>query len=449
MHMNEELRAYIETLPFVDTHSHVVGFNAGPPLDDKAGMSLPQVLMRDYLMYMAGACGDYPAKVDGSAWTVEDAEEHFMAILPLIDEYRALSTYAALREGIREMHPFAEDDITPENWRAINDSIVKAYRTHGERAWHREAARRAGIVKQTHIADLAYVTEQWDALPADERQRQADLLMPSLILDSFLFTGFVYNKDTRARNKEIVGMQPTTHAEHLEFCAKAMDLFIAKGGTSVKLLAAYARPLYFEEVPDTVGVARYAQGAETLTGEPLRQLQDNLCWHLLEMAADRGLPLIIHTGYSFPTQYGDTEQMYNLFKSPRLRGMKIDLSHSGWPKFGEALILARTYRNAYFNMCWTPLMSPELGRHILSTAIDMTPRNKILVGTDCGTTESMLGTARMIRRQLTQVLTGKVEDGQFTLNIAKELARAILTSNPCEFYGIPTPVNISASMELK
>lgn len=435
----ESLRDYIDTLPMIDTHSHVVGFDDGPPVDDRAGMSLPQILLRDYLLYLAGSCGELPVKPDGSDWTVDDAEEHFTAILPLLDEYRGLSTYAALREGIRALHPFDEPDICRENWRAINESIVNAYRTHGERGWHRQVAQRAGICRQTHIAELAYVTEHWDALPADERRQAADLLMPSLVLDSFCFTGFPRKKEVRAHNKAIVGCQPATYDEYLDFCARALDLFVAKGGVSVKLLAAYARSLYFEEVPETVARAYFARDPETLTGEPLRMLQDHLLWRLLEMACDRGLPLIIHTGYSFPTAFGDPENLYNLFKNPRLRTMKVDLAHSGWPNHGGALILARTYRNAYFNLCWTPLMSPELGRQILSMAIDMTPRNKILVGTDCGTTEAMFGTVRMIRRQLAQVLAEKVDDGQFTEEVAQGIARAILVANPGEFYGVPAP----------
>jgi len=440
---NSDIRAYIDTMPMIDTHSHACGFDDGPPLDDAFGYSLPQILMRDYLLYLTGSCGELPVKPGGGEWTVDDAEEHFLALQPLFEEYRGLTTYAALREGIRELHPFEGEDITPANWQGINDSIVNAYRTHGERAWLRKAAKQIGIERQNQMVVLSYVTENWDELPDKEYEAQKNFLMPSLILDGLLFTGFPVHKTTRRKAMEIVGLHPKTYDEHLAFCEKVLDCFIAHTGPgrTVKLLAAYARSLYFaQDVPDSRAKELYAQDPETLTGEPLCQLQDNLFWKLMQMAVDRDLPLIVHTGYSYPSKLGDPENLLNL--AQKHRSLKIDLAHSGWPNEGGALLMARTYRGCYFNLCWTPLMSYELGRHILSTAIDMTPRNKILVGTDCGTTECMVGAVRLLRRVLGDVLEEKLRRGQFGLEVAKSYARAILYDNPREFYGLPLSVTV-------
>lgn len=431
------LRAFIDAQPFIDTHSHVCGFDCGAPLDDKAGFSLPQILMRDYLLYLTGACGELPVKPGGGEWDVEDAEAHFMALQPLFEEYRGLTTYAALREGIRALHPFVEEDITPANWAAINASIVHAYRTYGERAWQRKAAAKAGVVRQNQMAVLNYVTDHWGELPAAEREAQREFLMPSLIIDGLCFTGFPRHAEFRQRAMEIVGVQPKTYQDYLAFCGKALDAYIAHTGSgrSVKLLAAYARSLFFaEDVPDSLAAQLYASGPETLAGEPLRQLQDNVFWKLLQMVVDRDLPMIVHTGYSTPSALGDPEHLSNVAR--RFRTLKIDLAHSGWPNEGGALLMARTYRGVYFNLCWTPLMSYELGRHILSTAIDMTPRNKLLVGTDCGTVECMVGAVRLIRRVLGDVLEEKMRLGQFGLDVAQSYARAILYENPKAFYGL-------------
>jgi hypothetical protein len=439
--MHEELRSYIDAQPMIDTHSHVCGFDEGPPLDDKLGYSLPQILMRDYLLYLTGSCGEMPARPGGGEWTVDDAEEHFLALQPLLEEYRGLTTYAALREGIRELHPFDGEDITPANWRGINNSIVNAYRTHGERAWLRKAAQQVGIKRQNQMVVLSYVTESWGELPDDEREAQKNFLMPSLILDGLFYTGFPRHKEIRQHTMEIVGLQPKTYDEHLEFCEKVLDTFIAQTGPSrtVKVLAAYARSLFFaQDVPDSRAKTLYLQDPETLTGEPLRELQDNLFWKIMQMVVDRGLPLIVHTGYSYPSAFGDPENLMNL--AQRHRALKIDLAHSGWPNQGGGLMMARSIRGCYFNLCWTPLMSYELGRHIMSVAIDMTPRNKILVGTDCGTVECLVGTARLLRRVLGDVLEEKLRLGQINLDVAKSYSRAILYDNPREFYGLPVVV---------
>ena len=440
--MCNDLRAFIDAQPMIDTHSHVCGFDDGPPLDDKFGYSLPQILMRDYLLYLTSSCSDLPVKPRGETdWSIDDAEAHFLALQPLLEQYRGLTTYAALREGIRELHPFEGEDITSANWRGINESIVNAYRTWGERAWLRKAAKQVGIEQQNQMVVLNYVTESWGELPAEEREAQKHFLMPSLILDGLFYTGFPRHKETRRKAMEIVGLQPTTYDEHLAFCEKVLDTFIAHTGTgrTVKLLAAYARSLFFaQDVPEGRARELYAQDPETLTSEPLRELQDNLFWKLMGMVVDRNLPLIVHTGYSYPTKFGDPEHLVNLAQTHR--SLKIDLAHSGWPNEGGALLLARTYRGCYFNLCWTPLMSYELGRHIMSVAIDMIPRNKILVGTDCGTVECMVGTARLLRRVLGDVLEEKMRLGQFGLDVAKSYARAILYDNPIEFYGVSAAV---------
>jgi uncharacterized protein len=435
------LAAYIAQLPFFDTHSHSAGSDLGTAREDRGGKSLPQVLFNDYLLYLVGACGELPK---GSPGGVADAAEQFRAMLPVLRQFSAMGTYAALREGIRELHPFAEDDLCLENFAAVNASIVRAYQTHGERGWHRQILARAGIVMQNQMVVLSYLSEHWAGLPAAARAAQQEVLAPSLILDGYLFTGFVSGAPGRRYSMDLLGQHPQTHAAYLNFLSAVLDRFQTLGGWSVKLLTAYHRSLSFQRVSDERAAALFARGPETLRGPDLWELQDNLCHHLLRQAKARGLPLIVHTGYSVPTSLAHPEGLFSLLRDPDLAGLPVDLCHSGWPHEGAAMIMARSLRQAYFNLCWTPLLSPSLGRRILAEVIDIVPRNKILLGTDTGSPESQLGTARLIRRQLTQVLSEKVADGQFSEATARELAAAILHDNAWAFYGRPVPPRSAA-----
>jgi predicted TIM-barrel fold metal-dependent hydrolase len=196
------------------------------------------------------------------------------------------------------------------------------------------------------------------------------------------------------------------------------------------------RPLLFEEVPNDEAARLYAKGVQQLSAAEQKRLQDNLMWRMLDVAVERKLPLLVHTGYSNTPAWADAQQLHNLVVSPRLKGLKIAFCHSNWPSEGPAMIMARTCRGAYFDMAWTPLLSAEIGRRILSEAIDLVPSNKILMGTDCGCAEMFLGTARLIRRILTDTLAQKVEEGQFGEDAAKRIARAILWENPNEFHGL-------------
>lgn len=434
------LREFINATPFVDTHSHVAGYEWGTPVDDRTGRSLPQVVMNDYLNYLASSCVDFPTGPPHPrlAWSAAESQEHFKHVLPLLERCRGLTFYQVLRDGIRELYSFDEEDIGLENWGRINQLILAAYREQGERALHRLVCRRAGIVRQTQMCFLPYVVDHWDSLPEEEGEAQKDLLMPSLIIDGFLFSGFVSNRAALKRSMEILAVWPSTYAEHLDFSRKALDLFQERGGVSAKLLAGYVRPLGFEDVPDAEAADLFAAGPENLPPQPLRRLQDNLLGHLLEMCRARELPLIVHAGYSIPTEWSHPEHLLQIFTNRRFQGLKVDVCHTGWPHHGAAMIMARTYRHCYFNLCGTSGFSGSLGLRLLSEAMDMVPMNKILLGTDCGTPESLLGAARLIRRHLHQVLTEKVNDGQFGVEAACKIARALLHDNAAEFYGLQT-----------
>jgi hypothetical protein len=431
------LRDHIAALPFVDTHSHMAGGDFGSPVDDRVGKSLPQVLMADHLRYLLEAQGA-ATELLGSyrQWRPEQAEAQMRVILPLLDRLRHLTAYAVVRDGIRELYPFSEEEITDDNWSAINDRMLLAYRRHGERAWQREVLRRARVVLQNQMVELPFVTDHWNALPPAERAAQKRLLLPSLVLDGYLFSGFAASTAGRRRSEELVGGQPRTHSDYLAFLDKVLDLFVARGGQSVKLMIAYHRTLRFEHVPDMEAQRLFARGPEQLRGDGLHRLQDNLAWHLLERAARWRLPLIVHTGYAVPSDWADPEHLLPLITSPRLEGMKFDLSHSGWPNHGSAMLLARTYPQVYLNLCWTPVLSRALGRRILSEALDMLPADKLLIGTDTGTAEAFLGATWLIRSLLTEVLEEKVRGGQFGLDAARRVACAILLDNPLAFYGI-------------
>jgi hypothetical protein len=282
---------------------------------------------------------------------------------------------------------------------------------------------------------LPYVVDHWDSLPAAERKAQQEFLLPSLILDGYLFTGFAAAAPARERSMKLVGMQPQNHAQYLDFCEKVLDLFKVRGGRSVKLLVAYHRPLRFEDVPDAEAAELFSRGPARLPRELFLRLQDNLCRHLLAMANRRNLPLIVHTGYATPTAWGDPEPLSSMLRSPQLRGMAVDLCHSGWPHEGAAMIMARSHPRCYFNLCWTPLLSRSLGSRILAEAIDMVPIDRILLGTDCGSIESFVGTVSLVRQVLIEVLTRKVREGQFTAAVAAQAATRLLHDNAKEFYG--------------
>lgn len=432
------LHQAIHALPFFDTHSHMAGMDTGGPLDDRGDVTLPAILEHDYLAYLANACCDVPVHAQNLfAYSAARAAGQFHALQPLLDACRALSTYAALRDGIRALYPFEGADIAAANWEGINRQILDTYRRLGVRAWQREVLRRAGVVRQVHICQFPYVAEHWAALPPDERAAQSAVLRPSLVLDGLAFTGLQQNTAMRARAMALLGLQPGDYTAYLDFCRTVLDRFQAGGGSSVKILAAYVRTLRFEPVPAERARDLFARGFATLPVGEQQALQDHLVFELLAMARERHLPLLVHTGYAIPTAWGDPEHLLPLCTHPRLAQLKIALVHAGWPHSGGALLMARTYRNCYLDLAWIPLLSPAIAAQLLAEAADTVPMNKIMIGTDCGTVESFYGTVGLIRRLLAEVLQRKVDQGQFSSTVALAFARRILYETAAEFFNEP------------
>jgi len=428
----KRLEKFIREIPFFDMHSHMAGFDLGGPVDDKSPVTLYEIMTNDYLAYLSGACLDksiIPAKLKEKNDTPSYSD-----IRDLLDKCRALTTYYATREGIRILYPFKEPDIDENNWDKINKKIMKTYARYGERQWQRIVCERANVFRQVHIATLPYVTRHLDSLPEKEKNQQLNLLAPSLVLDGYIFTGFKVQHDAREMSFDIVGKHPENLDEYLGFCDDVLELFKKKGGKSVKLLCSYSRPLRFEEVSRKRAEQLFNVGHKNLSKDALRVLQDYLLRTILTMAKEKNLPLIVHTGYSNPTTYGDPENLENLFRSPELNGLNISICHSGWPNEGKAMIMARTYRNCFFDLTWTPLLSEALGYRILSEAIDIIPVNKILIGTDCGTAECFIGTVDLIRKTICSVLVDKIQKGFFDTKTAMSVAKAILHDNPIEFH---------------
>ena len=432
----DAFRDYVEALPFFDSHSHMAGFEQGTPVDDRQALTLPAILGNDYLAYLAGACADAPFAPSRSLPALPDAAAHLRMILPTLEACRGLTTYAALREGIRELHGIEGDDITLDNWEATNRSIMKAYRTYGERAWQRAVIRRAGVCKQVQICSLPYVTRHWPSLPPAERQAQAAILLPSLIIDDYFYAGAMSPRAVRESAEQLWGRAPRSFEDHLAFCAKVLDLFRDGGGNSVKILCAYKRSLRFEAVPADEAKALYTKGPEALSPAEMGRLQDALCADILELAIARGLPVLVHTGYSTPSDNGNPEHLYSLTQNPRLKGLRIGLCHAGWPDWPGSLLMARGSRGCYVDFSWTPLLSLDLARHMLGVAVDIVPMNKIMIGTDCGTAECFYGAARFVRQALTDVLVEKLERRQFGVDVAQTIARKILRDNAAEFFGV-------------
>jgi hypothetical protein len=166
----DRLRTTVESIPLFDSHSHTASFGFGTPLNDRHGRSLPQILVSDYLWYLAGSCSSADPMADpGRKWQVPDAEAHFRAIQPLLEQCRGLSTYAVPREGIRELfsfHPLLLDTLY-SRWGSHPDfprtrGVLRLLASVVGDLWQ----RREGNTQTQHLIQPCHLRWSIDALPS-------------------------------------------------------------------------------------------------------------------------------------------------------------------------------------------------------------------------------------------------------------------------------------------
>lgn len=103
--------------------------------------------------------------------------------------------------------------------------------------------------------------------------------------------------------------------------------------------------------------------------------------------------------------------------------------------------LARELPNFSLAGYWWHNFFPDAMRQVMGERLDMLPVNK-QVGffSDAYCVEWTYGKARLVRKQLAQVLAEKVEQGQYSKNDAIEIAKTILYDTPRTLMGM-TPWN--------
>ena len=222
-----------------------------------------------------------------------------------------------------------------------------------------------------------------------------------------------------------------------------LDRFMAKGIIGVKVFLAYRRTLHFEKVDQSTASRIFDRvwlsQSQDLTFETTKPLQDFMMRRLFGLAADRNLPIQIHTGM----QEGNGNYVVN--SRPTLltnvfmdfSDARFDVFHAGYPYTGEMTVLAKTFPNVYADLCWIHAVSPVASARILSEWLETIPANKILaVGGDSNYVEGAYAHCNIARRVACEVLAQKVEQHFYSEKEAHWLADRILRANAIDLFNL-------------
>ncbi|HNV20041.1 MAG TPA: amidohydrolase family protein [Candidatus Hydrogenedentes bacterium] len=220
-----------------------------------------------------------------------------------------------------------------------------------------------------------------------------------------------------------------------------LDAFTRQGIAAVKIFLAYRRTLRFDRVSKTEAARVFDRiwlsQTQDLAFDDLKPLQDFMTRTLIGRAAERGLPIQIHTGL----QEGNGNYLAN--SNPTLltnvimefSDARFDLFHAGYPFTGELAAMAKYFPNVSADLCWVQAISPHVFKRTLHEWLDTIPANKIFAGGgDSNYVEGAHGHCTLARRLVAEVLAERVEQGAMDRAGALWYAGRILRENAREFF---------------
>jgi len=221
-----------------------------------------------------------------------------------------------------------------------------------------------------------------------------------------------------------------TLADAAEAAQAVLRRDLARGAKGFKLLTPRHDP------PDAVAAARELGAALRVPNQtlPTPALRDYLFDRCLDVAAEAGVPVAVHTGY-----WGDFRQLdpKHLFSyAMRRRDVHFDMFHLGFPMIGDAIVMGKTQPNITLNLTWCTIISQTTTAQALDEMIDMVPMNKIIAfgGDYRVAVQKVYGHLVLAREVVAQVLADRIEVGDFDRPHAVHLARLWFHDNPARIY---------------
>lgn len=220
------------------------------------------------------------------------------------------------------------------------------------------------------------------------------------------------------------------------------ELLWERAGQAVglKSILAYRGGLEVSPEPPTDAEVTRAAGRWLDSGrarlEDLLLLRFGL-WAGAEVAAERGLPLQLHTGFGDPDltlHLANPSLATGLLRALGQRGVTVVLLHC-YPYHREAAYLATVFRHVYFDVGGALGYLGPSGPRLVAEALELAPFSKQLYSSDAfGLAELYLVGAAAFRDGLAAVLYRWVTEGRCHAADAERIARLIGAENARRIY---------------
>jgi len=156
----------------------------------------------------------------------------------------------------------------------------------------------------------------------------------------------------------------------------------------------------------------------------------------LDVAAEAGIPVAVHTGYWGDFRRVDPKMMFSF--AVRRSDVRFDLFHLGAPMIRDALMMGKLLPNVTLNLCWAPVISQTQTVRALDELIDLVPITKVIAfgGDYRAAVHKVYGHLVMAREAVSAAFASRVAAGEMNMEYALHLARLWFYDNPMRIYGL-------------
>jgi len=240
---------------------------------------------------------------------------------------------------------------------------------------------------------------------------------------------------------------PANFDDYLSFVSHMLESWKASGAVAVKFELAYLRDLQISN-PQRENAERvytiYSQSSEP-TPDEYKILQDYVFRHIASEAGRLQMPVHIHCSIGAGSYFRDANAnplaLEPLFNDPTMRKTKFVMLHGSWPFAREAAALILK-PNVYVDFSALMYLTyPVEAARAIRLYLEAAPE-KVLYATDASPFSNTIGWEETDwigshngRLALGLALTGMTQDGEITVDRAKQIAHLVMRENARQLYG--------------
>lgn len=398
----EKILDGLRDIPVIDTHEHLL-----PPEYHCSMRYTFFNLMIPYAQFDLVSAGMSPEFMWKNVLDEREERECYAEFRKFWPQVKYGGYGAHVRRVLRES--FGIDDITDENYAEIGE-LLNALRTPEH--------YKQVLQGECHIEYLLNQAGNYHAYSAEDSYfiPHADMLKNGVVEDV----------------KELLSQKANpTLEDHIELLRRRM----AEGKEYGAKLVKYDASCFLHR--EDYGTAK-RQFEALRRGEAVDSevLQSFVYRKTLPYARELGLVAAVHTGVWDNINRKSPCLLFSVVQeNPDIR---FDIYHMGMPFTGECAFLGKNFPNAYLDLCWSHIVSPQMLIRSLNEWLDLVPLNKILAfGGDHATLPINVRThLREAKENLSLVFARKVEEGMFCVEEAVEVLKRWFYDNPKEVYGL-------------